>query len=152
MTCACNDPVPILSVPSTPLYPYEISPQGMNGSYVVPPQTIFIFPVWLCPGQRLDIVSAHNAPEAPDYSIRLWLTDTVIGAPLAKMPSYLKTWDANKIIPRCVTVYDHDEAAPADSILPAPLATGPLLLHVHNLTNFVNRFSLQITACGVQGG
>lgn len=151
MTCACNDPSPFLPAPRVPLYNYEISPEGFNGAYQIPQQTVYIFPVWLCPGQRIDIATTHNAPEMQDYSIRLWLSSDILGSPLQDMPPYLKTWDANKIIPRIITVYDMAAPAPSDAVLAVPLQPCHLLVHVQNLTNFVNRFSLQIRAQGVQG-
>jgi hypothetical protein len=151
--CSCTDPVPLPPRAASPLYAYEVSPEaGPNCSFVIPPMTVFIFPFWLCPDACVEAEAIHTAPSQQDHSLRLWLAKVPLGNPVILSPAYLHSWEASRVSGRRAIFYDTAKPAGPPDYLTAKVAPGPYLLHVQNLTNFVNRFSLRLAQTGVEEG
>ena len=149
MACSCNDPVAIRPSPAQPLHPFVIAPEGAPGCiFTIPPMTVYVFPFWLCPGKSIEINAIQTAMRQQDHTLRLWVADRPLGNPVLPLTSYLNSWKAIRSSERKVTLHETGAFPSKLDYLEAELPSGPYLLHVQNLTNFVNEFSLRLAETG----
>jgi hypothetical protein len=150
--CSCNDPVVLLPTPPSPLYAFEVSPQSGPGCvFTIPPTTVFIFPFWLCPSKTIEINAVLTAAHQQDNSLKVWVARAPLGNPVIDKPAYLNSWETVRSLGKQVTLFDRDQPPAQLPLLAAGLVPGPYLLHVLNLTNSVNEFSLRLEQTGGNG-
>lgn len=148
MTCNCNDPIDVPSIPSVqPIYPYCINPCATKGcSFTIAPHTCYVFPFRLCPGAIVQSQIIHTG-RVQDRSLRAWISSIPLGQSITQLTYNLSFWEPNRTGKQIISIYDREIPPPCGGTAMIATDPGVLYLNVLNLINSSNQFSQTLTQC-----